>query len=142
MKFSDHGPLSPSKLKPWLQKTIARTPEKSPLGMRAIELKSDGTVIGYVSLSKDLDRIEPGDVELGLRLAKEYWQCGYAHEAATAMVGLAIQDETVSRIVGIVDPSNVTSVRWLKKLGMTFQHDIEFKGYDHPDHLYAMAATQ
>lgn len=141
MRFSDHGPLSQSDLKPWLQKTIAKTPENSPLGMRAIELKSDGTVIGYVSLSNDLDRTEPGDVELGLRLVKEYWQCGYAHEAAIALVGLAFQDETVSRIVGIVDPNNVTSVRWLKKLGMTFQHDIEFEGYDHPDHLYAMAAT-
>lgn len=142
MKFSDHGPLSPADLEPWLQNTIAGTPEGSPFGMRAIELKSDGSVIGYVSLSNDLDRTEPGDVELGLRLAKEYWQLGYAYEAAITMIGLAFEDETVLRIIGIVDPSNVTSVRWLKKLGMAFEHDIEFEGYDHPDHLYSLAATR
>ncbi|WP_162651733.1 GNAT family N-acetyltransferase [Lentilitoribacter sp. Alg239-R112] len=140
MKFSAHGPLRPTELETWLQNTIAQTSAKTSFGMRAIERKSDNIVIGYVNISKDLDRIEPGDVELGLRLAKEYWQRGHAYEAATAMINLAFEDKTISRVVGIVDPSNVTSINWLKKLGMTFERDIEFEGYDHPDHLYTMLA--
>jgi len=48
------------------------------------------------------------------------------------MVWLAIQDEDRSRIVGCVDPSNVTSVP-LAQTWNDFQHEtFEFKGYDHP----------
>lgn len=79
-----------------------------------------------------------GDAELGVRLAKRHWTRGYASEAATGLIEFAFRDEAISRIIGIVDPNNHRSVRMLGKLGMVFERDIEFDGYDHPDHLYAL----
>jgi RimJ/RimL family protein N-acetyltransferase len=43
------------------------------------------------------------------------------------------------RIVAIVDPENLASLRVVEKIGMTFKREATFQGYTHPDHLYAIA---
>lgn len=142
MKFSDHGPLEGNELLNWLQKVISDKQDQPPLGMHAITLKSDGTVIGYINLSCVLRRISSDSIELGLRLAKTHWQQGYGNEAAEKMIGLVFEQELAKRVVGIVDPENHQSVHMLKKLGMVFEKEIEFEGYDHPDHVFQLTADQ
>jgi hypothetical protein len=39
----------------------------------------------------------------------------------------------------IVDPESLASLRVNKKIGMTFEREVTFQGYTHPDHLYAIA---
>lgn len=138
MEFSDRGPLDDQEVQAWLRNAIAVVPEQGVLGARAIELKHDGSVIGYVSLLNDRSRIDAGEAELGLRLAKRYWRQGYASEAADRLIEAAFDDPAIVRIVGIADPNNHRSVRLLERLGMVFEREIEFEGYDHPDRLYAL----
>jgi RimJ/RimL family protein N-acetyltransferase len=45
----------------------------------------------------------------------------------------------LDRIVAIVDPENLASLRVVEKIGMTFEREIAFQGYRHPDYLYAIA---
>lgn len=138
MKFSDRGPLNQQELEAWLQNAITDIPKHGMLGLHAIELKGNGSVIGYISLFDDKVRVDAGDAELGLRLAKKYWRQGYASEAADKMIEAAFDDPAISRIVGIVDPTNHRSVCMLERLGMIYEREIEFEGYDHPDRLYAL----
>lgn len=41
--------------------------------------------------------------------------------------------------VAIVDPNNQQSVRVLEKVGMTYEPEVMFDGYDYPDHRYVVA---
>ncbi len=138
MKYSDDGPRNGAQVSAWLQEQLKDIQGHEAFGYRAIELKATGQVIGYVSLSNAAARGETGDVELGIRLIRGAWRQGYATEAARRMIDLAFECENAMRVIGIVDPENVKSVRLLRKLGMTFEREVVFEGYDHPDHLYAL----
>lgn len=129
MKFSDFGPMEGNELLNWLPKAISDKQNEQPLGMQAIAVKSDGSVIGYINLSCDLGRISCDSIELGLHLAKIHWHLGYGSEAAAKMIDLVFEQKLAKRIIGIVDPENHQSVHMLKKLGITFENEFEFEGY-------------
>lgn len=59
--------------------------------------------------------------DVGFAYLPEYWGKGYAYEAAAAAIDWARQTLGVTRVVGIVKPDNVGSMRVLEKLGLKFQ---------------------
>ena len=140
MQFSENGALNKHDQMTWLQRATTRQPESALPDCLAIERKQDNRVIGYVSLTQDLARVQSGDIEIGFRLIKSVWGCGYATEAAFRLIEAAQLPGRFDRIVGIVDPANRRSVRVLKKLGMTLIGGIMLDGYTYADHLYAMDA--
>ncbi|MEO0344324.1 MAG: GNAT family N-acetyltransferase [Pseudomonadota bacterium] len=142
MRFSDHGPLSQQEQKAWLAARVNDASKPNPLGSYAITDISTDTVLGYVSLNDDPNRIAPGEAEIGFRLAKAFWGNGFATEATIAMVEAANDFEDIHRIIAIVDPNNLTSARVLQKLGMQFEREIMFDCYDYPDHLYAISLSK
>ena len=78
-----------------------------------IEL-SNGQRIGdicFKGLSSD------GCVEIGYGLLPEFFGCGYATEAVTAMVKWASNQPNVKRIEAETDPDNKASQRVLEKSG-------------------------
>ncbi len=40
-----------------------------------------------------------------------------------------------------IDPGNLASFRVAGKIGMTYEREVMFDGYTHPDHLYAISKT-
>ena len=40
----------------------------------------------------------------------------------------------------MIDPSNITSIRLAKKIGMVYEKNIMLDGYAHPDHIYLMSS--
>ena len=42
------------------------------------------------------------------------------------------------RAIAIVDPDNGASLRVVEKLGMRFEREVMFEGYEHADLLYAL----
>lgn len=94
-------------------------------------------MIGYISLSHDVARTRAGEAEIGFRLARCAWDQGYATEAALGIIDTARTMSAAERIVAIIDPNNLRSMQVLKKIGMTYEREIVFEGYDYPDHLYA-----
>jgi len=115
---------------------MATEPQYGLPGLLAIERKRDEHVIGYISLSRDLKRVGSRDAEIGFRLATPAWGEGYATEAASGMIDASKSITFADRIVAIVDPNNRRSVQVLKKVGMIYDSEIMFEGYDYPDHLY------
>src|SRR5207247_9791037 len=101
----------------------------SDLGLWAVEVPNVTPFVGFVGLA--IPRFEAHFtpcVEIGWRIAAEYWNRGYASEAARVVLAVgfeALQQEIVSFTV----PGNLASRRVMEKIGM--QHN-EADDFDHP----------
>jgi ribosomal-protein-alanine N-acetyltransferase len=128
---------------------LARTPEEArekiqkrmelfdrlKLGKFPVFLKSTGEFIGTCGMEPfELDG--RSEVELGYRLCLKHWGCGYAPEAAGAILRYGFGPLNRARIMAFVLPQNRASVRILEKLG--FKYLREFMHYDLPHRLYEM----
>lgn len=97
--------------------------EKGPLsdykkygyGRFAVELKETGKVIGFCGI-KYLPEIELPEV--GYRYFKEYWGRGIGTEAALACVDFARKDLKLGKLIALIMPENIRSIRVAEKLGM------------------------
>ena len=81
----------------------------------AVELKETGRVIGFCGI-KYLPEIELPEV--GYRYLKAYWGRGIGTEAAHACVGFAREDLGIEKLVALIIPENIASIRVAEKLGM------------------------
>ena len=95
-------------------------------GLYAVELKSNGTFIGYVGLHDigfDAD-FTPG-IEIGWRLSADYHNQGLATEAAKEVLKHAKQ-KGLTRLYSFTAKQNYPSERVMQKIGMTkvgeFEH--------------------
>ncbi len=88
-------------------------------GVWAVELKADGRLAGYAGLSIPswLPQVLPA-VEVGWRLHPEHWGKGLATEGGRASVRYGFEELGLDRIIAIVMPDNVASLRVAAKLGM------------------------
>ena len=82
----------------------------------AVTLRNGGTLIG----SCGIRLAEPGarNGDLGYEISPEHWGCGYATEAARAMVDLGFEELGLHRIWGECVLENTASRRVMEKLGM------------------------
>ncbi|MEM6311868.1 MAG: GNAT family N-acetyltransferase [Pseudomonadota bacterium] len=138
MAFSDDGVVDHKARCKWLKRAMQSAADHRLPLMLAICLIPDERLIGYVSLGNDPHRVSGGEAELGFRLAHDYWGRGFATEAAQGMVAQATRLPNTQTVVAIVDPNNRQSVRVLQKIGMTYERDVMFEGYDYPDHRFSL----
>jgi RimJ/RimL family protein N-acetyltransferase len=99
-------------------------------GLWAVEAPGIADFIGYTGLAVPrFTAYFTPCVEIGWRLAAEYWGRGYAAEAARAAVRYAFDELQLDEIVSFTVPANVRSRRVMEKLGMTHTPSEDF---DHP----------
>jgi RimJ/RimL family protein N-acetyltransferase len=91
---------------------------KYGFGRWAVVFKPEDKLIGMAGL-KYLPEWE--EVDLGYRLLPEYWGMGLATEASLASLRYGFETLRLSRILGLVHPANVRSIRVLEKCGLTFE---------------------
>lgn len=99
-------------------------------GLFALEVTGVAPFAGYVGLS--VPRFEAAFtpcVEIGWRLAAEHWGCGYASEAARAVLAHGFDVVGLDEIVSFTVPANTRSRRVMEKLGMSRRAADDF---DHP----------
>ena len=102
--------------------------------MACIE-RATGRLIGFSGL-KYLPDMEETDV--GYRFLPEAWGKGYATESAAAVMEVQPAEFGLARVIGLVQPENLASVRVLRKLGMHFERHLAAD--DHPaTDLYAIS---
>ena len=87
----------------------------------AVELKSERKFIGFTGL-KFLE--DMNEVDLGYRFMKEYWGRGIATESALASIKLGIEQLGLEKIIAMVLPENIASVRVLEKLNFNYEKEI------------------
>jgi len=137
MRYSD-GILAPNHVSSLVARIIEHDYPEWGFGMWAIVRKTTNEVAGYCGFSREQGRCANDEGELGYRLARSYWGCGYAFEAASAVCRYGFRELRLNRIVSTIDPHNQASIRIAEKLGMCRQGEIMFLGYDHPDLLYVL----
>jgi len=101
--------------------------KKYGYGRFAVELKETGKVIGFCGI-KYLPEIELPEV--GYRYFKEYWGRGIGTEAALACVDFARVDLKIGKLVALIMPENIGSIRVAEKLGMSKGPLIHIFGVD------------
>ena len=86
-------------------------------GRGACILKSTGEQIGFAGL-KYLDEL--GEVDVAYRLLPAHWGQGLATEVALASVRYGFAALGLKRIIGLVMPKNIASLRVLEKTGLRY----------------------
>jgi RimJ/RimL family protein N-acetyltransferase len=99
-------------------------------GFWAAELKATAGFIGFIGLSV------PGNplpfspcVEIGWRLAFDYWGKGYAQEGARAALAFGFDRLHFEEIVSFTTANNLRSRQVMERIGMTYDACGDF---DHP----------
>lgn len=93
---------------------------KNGFGLYLVERKADGMPIGMCGLVKR-DTLEHADI--GFAFLARAGRQGYAHEAATAVVGYA-RALGLPKLLAITTPTNAASQTVLGKVGLRFDREI------------------
>lgn len=91
---------------------------KNGFGLYLVESKETGESMGMCGLIR---RNTLNDVDIGYAFLPRYWSRGYAIESALAIRQQARDVIGLKRLVAVVDPQNLGSIRLLEKLGMKFE---------------------
>jgi RimJ/RimL family protein N-acetyltransferase len=96
----------------------------------AIERRADGAFLGFCGLKPGAEETPiEGEIEIGWRLAHEYWGQGYAREAAQASLDWGWAHLDVPSIAAITSVDNFRSWGLMERLGMIRAPEDDF---DHP----------
>lgn len=104
--------------------------ESQGWGLWAVSIIGGADFIGYVGLKKVLFEapFTPA-VEIGWRIAYDYWNQGYATEGAKACLKYGFETLKLNEIVSFTAVQNSRSRRVMEKIGMHFNPKDDF---DHP----------
>jgi len=117
----DGGIVSKEEIERRIVENVFGDYEKHGFGRLAVELKGKNKFIGFTGLKylEDMD-----EVDLGYRFMKEYWGKGIATESAKACVNLGFNKLRLKRLIAMVLPENIGSIRVLEKLNFEFEKDV------------------
>jgi RimJ/RimL family protein N-acetyltransferase len=105
--------------------------EEDGYGFAAAEIAATGECIGFVGLlaTDHVPSLPADTIEIGWRLAPEFWAKGYVTEAAEAWLAYGFQTLGLDEIVSFAVAENHRSTAVMKRLGMTADPSADF---DHP----------
>lgn len=138
MRFGP-GVQSQQWVRDWLRDCLRNYYQKLGIGPWAVVKKRSGEVMGYTGLFHYPDIAGKPEIEVGYRLAQVHWGRGYATEAVIAVRDYSFNVLGLPRLVALVDPLNVASIRVAKKAGMRFEREVMLPNYNHPDQMYVIA---
>ena len=113
----------------WIERNIGRY-QRDGHGLWAMVLKDSGELIGDCGCT--LQKVEgTNHVEVGYHVRRDLWGNGYATEAAQACMQYAFIRLGVDRVISLIRPGNLQSIRVAEKNGLTCEKIIFWRGYDH-----------
>lgn len=101
-----------------------------------LQVKDTNKAIGICGLVK---RNQLEDVEIGFAMLPEYENKGFGFEASLAVLSLAKETFNLEKITAITLPTNISSIKLLEKLGLTFEKTI--KPFDDGEELWLFVKT-
>ena len=96
--------------------------EHHGFGLLLVELRESHTPIGMCGLLK---REQLPDPDIGFALMPDFWNKGFAFEAAEAVLRDARQRLRLGRIVAITSLDNEASIGLLQRLGFSFEKIVQ-----------------
>ena len=132
------APFTKDATRAWIERSIERYALDGH-ALFAVTLRDTGELIGDCGPARMLIE-ERDEVELGWHIRRDQWNRGFATEAARASRDWALDQLGEPRLVSLVRPENRASCRVAEKMGMTVDHDLDYKGLQH--HLYVLTADR
>ena len=108
--------------------------EQHGFGLYLVALKENDVPIGICGLLK---REALDDADVGFAFLPAFWRQGYAFESTAAMLAYGREALGLKRIVAIVQPDNVGSIKTLEKAGLTFERRVRLSEEEPEILLYA-----
>jgi RimJ/RimL family protein N-acetyltransferase len=104
--------------------------DRHGFGLWAVEVRDCGRLAGFIGMSiPRFEAVFMPCVEVGWRLAAEFWGRGMATEGARAAVRSGFEDLGLEELVSFTSVGNIKSRRVMEKLGM--RHNAA-EDFDHP----------
>lgn len=120
----------------WYQKQHWRY-ENNQGGMNALVEKTTNRLIGHAGiLVQTVDMVE--ELEIGYSLLPEFWNTGYATEAAKKCKDVAFQNNLADSLISIISLTNTPSQRVASKNGMS----VEKKTIYHSNEVFIYRITK
>jgi len=139
MEFSLVGPLSRAQVRTWLFDRTLASYERHGWGPWAVIDRESDTVIGFCGLLRqEIDG--RAEVEVAYRLHPDYWGRGLATEAAIAVREYAFGRPEIDRLVSIIEPANVRSIRVAEKNGMRLEKETLYR--ERPVRIYSVSRRE
>ena len=126
MASFDTAPFNREQMENWLHRNIEHQ-KSHGYGLFSVILKSEGILIGDCGL----EHMEvEGDLatELGYDFQSDYWNQGYATEAATAVRDYAFSVLNLTSLISLIRVGNEASKRVSEKIGMQFVTEFTTNG--------------
>ena len=126
MRYSIIGVHNKKQIKQFIEQRLLSYLECG-FGLYALVHKQNKEMIGYCGFFIQ-SIAERREVEVGYRLAKQYWGQGLATEAAQAVIKYGRERFNFQRYICLIEPENIRSIRVATKLGMTLEKNIIYYG--------------
>jgi len=97
-------------------------------------------VVGYCGLVLQEDVDGNDEVEIGYGLIRKYWHNGFATEAAIGCKKYGFDELKLDKMISLIRPENVPSIRVAIRNGMKWQKDIVRWNYVHG--IYAITKNE
>jgi ribosomal-protein-alanine N-acetyltransferase len=127
MRFSVRGPLSCEDIRARYLPGCLKRYSQDGFGQWAVIDKRDGRCIGECGICTQTVEGVP-EHEVSYRLCPEAWGQGFATEAARACRDYGFKELALTRLIAIIEPENVASLRVAQKIGMTEEKCALFHG--------------
>ncbi len=118
--IGDRGVRTEVAARDYIATRVAKSYAEHGYGMYIVEPRGTGRPMGLCGLVRRPFLDAP---DIGFAFLPAYWSQGYAGESARGVLGHA-QTLGLTRVLGIVLPTNEPSVRLLRKLGFSYERDV------------------
>ncbi|MCU6793864.1 GNAT family N-acetyltransferase [Paenibacillus sp. WQ 127069] len=105
----------------WISRNMTRY-DKDGFGLWAVCLKETDGCIGDCGLVKQQIN-DKTEIEIGYHISKGHWSKGYASEAALACKEYGFYQIGLSRLISIIAPGNIASIRVAEKIGFSKEEE-------------------
>jgi [ribosomal protein S5]-alanine N-acetyltransferase len=119
MAAFNHPPFTREQMQHWLQRNLDHQKEFG-YGLFSVILKQSGGLIGDCGLEQMEDQ---GAAELGYDFRSDFWNQGFATEAACAVRDYAFDVLKLPRLISLIRVGNLSSKRVAEKAGMTLAEE-------------------
>jgi len=126
MDVFGEAPFSREQMRRWMDRNLEHQ-NRYGYGLFSVILKSEGILIGDCGLEHmevDGEQI----TELGYDFRSDYWNQGFATEAACAVRDYALNELKLPRLISLIRVGNDASRRVSEKIGMRFVAEIRRNG--------------
>jgi RimJ/RimL family protein N-acetyltransferase len=120
MASFNHPPFTHEQMTRWLRRNLDHQ-QTFGYGLFSVILKETGELIGDCGLEQMEDQ---GAAELGYDFRSDFWNQGYATEAATAVRDYAFSMLRLPQLISLIRVGNLASQRVAEKVGMMLAEEI------------------